>query len=395
VLPENAFQRHRWRLGRGVIAQIVSACRGVGDHVSYRPMRLVSICIFTLAFVWAFGSAAVTQELPKRAAGDYVVDNFHFRSGETLAKMRLHYLTYGKPVIDSSGRVANAVMILHGTTGDGENFTHPSFAGVLFGPGELLDANKYFIILPDSIGHGRSTKPSDGLHAHFPHYDYADMVEAQHLLLTDGLKVNHLRLLMGTSMGCMQSFMWAETYPDFMEAAMALACLPVEIAGRNRIMRKMFMESITTDPAYMNGEYKEEPLAGLRGAMNVFLMMSSAPVAMQKELPTRDAADALVDRFMKEQLAKVDANDMLYAFDASRDYNPDPKLGEIKAHVMLVNSADDEINPPELGIAEREIKKVKNGKFVLLPVSAQTHGHGSHSRPAVWKQYLEELLGEK
>ncbi len=358
-------------------------------------MRFFSICIFPLAFVLALSPFALTQELPERAEGDYVVHNFHFRSGERLAEMRLHYRTYGKPVIDSSGRVANAVMILHGTTGAGENFTQPRFAGVLFGPGELLDANRYFIILPDSIGHGRSTKPSDGLHARFPHYDYADMVEAQHLLLADGLKVDHLRLLMGTSMGCMQSFLWAEAYPDFMDAAMPLACLPVEIAGRNRIMRKMFMESITRDPAYMNGEYKEEPLVGLRGAINVFLMMTSAPVAMQKEFPTRDAADAFVDRFMKEQLAKVDANDVLYAFDASRDYNPEPRLGEIKAQVMWVNSADDEINPPELGIAEREIKKVKNGKFILLPVSDQTHGHGTHSRPAVWKQYLEELLAEK
>jgi homoserine O-acetyltransferase/O-succinyltransferase len=358
-------------------------------------MRFLCLRIFALTLFLALSLSAVTQELSKPAEGDYVVHDFHFRSGESLAEMRLHYRTYGKPVVDTSGKVTNAVMILHGTTGSGENFTAPTFAGVLFGSGQFLDANKYFIILPDSIGHGRSTKPSDGMHAHFPHYDYDDMVAAQHMLLTDGLKVSHLRLLMGTSMGCMQSFLWAETYPDFMDAAMPLACLPVEIAGRNRIMRKMFMESITSDPAYMNGEYKEEPLVGLRGAMNVFLLMVSAPVAMQKELPTRDAADAFVDHFMKEQLAKIDANDMLYAFDASRDYNPESKLDQIKTRVMFVNSADDEVNPPELGIAEREIKKVKNGKFVLLPVSDQTHGHGTHSRPVVWKQYLEELLSEK
>jgi homoserine O-acetyltransferase/O-succinyltransferase len=354
-------------------------------------MKPSLICMSAMAWAVFFASFAFCQQ---PAEGDFVIHDFHFRSGETLAEVRVHYTTYGKPVTDSVGKVTNAVMILHGTTGSGQNFTHPNFAGILFGPGQLLDANRYFIILPDSIGHGHSTKPSDGMHARFPHYDYDDMVKAQHLLLTNGLKINHLRLLMGTSMGCMHSFMWAETYPDFMDAVMPLACLPVEIAGRNRVMRKMFMESITNDPAYMNGEYNEQPLVGLRGAMNVFLLMLSAPVPMQKEFPTRDAADAFLDDFMKERLAGVDANDMLYAFDASRDYDPSPKLDQIKAHVMFVNSADDEVNPPELGIAEREIKKVRNGRFVLLPISAQTHGHGTHSLPAVWKSYLAELLEE-
>jgi homoserine O-acetyltransferase len=323
-----------------------------------------------------------------------VVHNFHFRSGESLPEMNLHYATYGKPVTDSAGRVTNAVMILHGTTGTGQQFTSARFAGVLFGPGQLLDANRYFIILPDSIGHGHSTKPSNGLHAHFPHYDYDDMVEAQHLLLTDGLKVNHLRLLMGTSMGCMHSFVWAETYPDFADAVMPLACLPVQIAGRNRMMRKMFMDSITSDPAYLNGEYKQQPRSGLRAAMNVVLIMASSALQMQKDFPTRDQADAFLDRFMKDQLDKIDANDMLYAFDASRTYDPSPKLAQIKAHVMFINSADDLINPPELGIAERESKNVKNGRFVLLPITDQTRGHGTHTLPAVWKQYLSDLLAE-
>ena len=364
-------------------------------------MRLISIRFFALVlafaslFLFLFDCVlASSQEIPKPAEGDFVVHDFHFRSGEGLQEMRLHYATYGKPVTDSAGRVTNAVMVLHGTTGSGNNFTRPTFAGVLFGAGQLLDANKYFIILPDSIGHGHSTKPSDGMHAHFPHYDYDDMVEAQHLLLTEGLKINHLRLLMGTSMGCMHSFVWAENYPDFMDAVMPLACLPVEIAGRNRMMRKMFMDSITGDPAYMNGDYKQEPLVGLRGAINIFLIMVSAPVPMQKDFSTRDKADAFLDHFMKERLESIDANDMLYAFDASRDYDPSSGLDQIKAHVMFVNSADDVINPPELGIAEREIKKVKNGRFVLLPISDQTHGHGTHSLPAVWKQYLAELLEE-
>jgi homoserine O-acetyltransferase/O-succinyltransferase len=357
-------------------------------------MRFKSLFRIASASLLCFTALAFSQEAPKPAEGDFVVHDFHFHSGETLAEMRLHYATYGKPIMDSAGRVTNAVMVLHGTTGSGQNFTHANFSEVLFGPGQLLDANRYFIILPDSIGHGNSTKPSDGLHAHFPHYDYGDMVEAQHLLLTEGLKINHLRLLMGTSMGCMHSFIWAENYPDFMDAVMPLACLPVQIAGRNRIMRKMFMDSITGDPAYMNGEYKEEPLSGLRSAMNVFLIMTSSPLQMQKDFPTRDLADAFLERFMKDQLAKIDANDMLYAFDASRDYDPSSRLEQIEAKVIFVNSADDVINPPELGIAEREIKKVKNGKFVLLPVTDQTRGHGTHSLPIVWKQYLGELLAE-
>ncbi len=356
-------------------------------------MRLFSIGLLVLAGVFT-PSLAFSQQAPEPAEGNFVIHDFHFRSGEVLPEMRLHYLTYGKPVSDATGRVTNAVMILHGTTGSGQSFTHANFAGVLFGRGQLLDTNKYFIILPDSIGHGRSTKPSDGMHAHFPHYDYADMVAAQHLLLTEGLKINHLRLLMGTSMGCMHSFMWAETYPDFMDAAMPLACLPVEIAGRNRMMRKMIMDAIIGDPAYMGGDYKEEPIAGLRSAMNVFLIMTSSPLQMQKDYPTREQADAFLERYMKERPQAFDANDMVYAFDASRDYNPEPNLGDIKTHVMFVNSADDQINPPELGIAEREIKRVKNGKFVLLPITDQTRGHGTHSLPAVWKQYLAELLAE-
>jgi homoserine O-acetyltransferase/O-succinyltransferase len=356
-------------------------------------MKLSSTRIFALAFTLV-AAVAFAQEAPRPAEGDFVVHNFHFRSGETLPEMNLHYATYGKPVTDSSGKVTNAVMVLHGTTGSGQNFTSARFAGVLFGPGQLLDASRYFIILPDGIGHGHSTKPSDGLHARFPHYDYDDMVAAQHLLLTEGLKVNHLRLLMGTSMGCMHSWIWAETYPDFMDAVLPLACLPVQIAGRNRMMRKMFMDSITTDPAYMNGDYKEEPRAGLRAGMQVFLIMASSALQMQKDFPTRDQADAYVDRYMNEQLSRIDANDMLYAFNASRTYDPSPKLGEIKAHVTFINSADDLINPPELGIAEREIKKVKNGRFVLLPITDQTRGHGTHSLPAVWKQYLSDLLTE-
>ena len=351
------------------------------------PLLVCLVISYFVALGWG------EQASPAANEGDFVVHNVRFRSGESLPEMTLHYTTLGKPMKDASGKVSNAVMILHGTTGSGHQFMSERFAGVLFGPGQLLDANRYYIILPDSIGHGRSTKPSDGLHARFPHYDYADMVEAQHRLLTEGLGVNHLRLLMGTSMGCMHSFMWAESYPEFMDAAMPLACLPVQIAGRNRMMRKMMMDAIRKDPEWMNGEYKQQP-SGMRTVFDLFLVMTSSPLQMHKDYPTRDQADAYVENFMKTHLQNSDANDLLYAFDASRNYDPSPRLDQIQAPVMFINSADDFINPPELGIAEREIKKVKRGRYVLLPITDQTRGHGTHSLPAIWKQYLAELLAE-
>jgi homoserine O-acetyltransferase len=356
-----------------------------------KPCSLAHLLI--VSYLIVFPTALCAQELPKPAEGDYLVHDFHFRSGETLPELRLHYATYGKPITDANGHVANAVMILHGTTGSGQQFVSPQFAGVLFGPGQLLDSSRYFIILPDGIGMGHSSKPSDGLHARFPHYDYDDMVEAQHLLLTQALKVDHLRLLMGTSMGCMHSWIWLETYPDFMDSAMPLACLPVQIAGRNRMMRKMIMDAIGEDPQWMNGEYKQPP-PSLKTAFDIFLIMAASPLQLQKDYPTRDQADSYLDRYLKTRIASTDANDLLYAFDASRNYDPSAKLGQIKAPVMFINSADDLINPPELGIAEEQIKKVKKGRFVLLPITDQTRGHGTHSLPVVWKQYLAELLAE-
>jgi homoserine O-acetyltransferase/O-succinyltransferase len=284
-------------------------------------------------------------------------------------------------------------MVLHGTGGSGHQFVNERFAGVLFGPGQLLDSSRYFIILPDSIGHGGSSKPSDGLHARFPHYEYDDMVQAQYLLLTEGLKVNHLRLLMGTSMGCMHSWIWLEAHPDFMDAAMPLACLPVQIAGRNRMTREMIMDSIRQSPDWNNGDYKQQP-RGLEDALYILLMMSSSPLQMQKQYPTRDQADNYLHDFIKTRVATTDANDLLYAVDSSQNYDPSHNLELITAPVMYVNSADDQINPPELGIAEKEIKRVKGGQFVLLPITDQTRGHGTHTLPAVWKQYLAQLLAE-
>lgn len=323
--------------------------------------------------------------------GDFVVRDFRFKSGETLPELKLHYRTLGGPARDSKGVVTNAVLILHGTGGSGRQFLSSQFASVLFGSEQLLDARRYFIILPDSIGHGHSSKPSDGLHARFPHYEYDDMVRAQHLLLTEGLHVNHLRLVMGTSMGCMHSWVWGEAYPEFMDALFPLACLPIEIAGRNRIARKMIMDSIRTDPEWKNGEYTAQP-RGLRGALYVLMLMGSSALQMQKNYATRDAADKYLDEWLAGRLATTDANDLLYQVNASRNYNPSPALEKIKVPVVFVNSADDFINPPELGTAEREIKKIPRGRFVLLPITDQTRGHGTHTFAAVWRPYLAELL---
>jgi len=323
--------------------------------------------------------------------GDFVAKDFAFRDGEKIGELRLHYRTLGTPVRDSAGHVTNGVMILHGTGGTGAQFLAPQFAGELFGAGQLLDVAKYFIILPDGIGHGKSSKPSDGLHAKFPQYDYDDMVAAQHAL-AEHLGVAHLRLILGTSMGCMHSFVWGETYPEFMDALMPLACQPAQIAGRNRVWRKMVMDAIREDPEWKGGEYTAEPKQGLRTALDLLLIAGSAPLQMQKAQPTRDAADKYLDEYFASRGPGLDANDLLYAVNASRNYNPKPGLEKIRARVMYVNSADDFINPPELGIAEREIRRVAGARFVLIPVSDATHGHGTHTWAAVWKQYLAELL---
>src|ERR1700724_995681 len=332
----------------------------------YSFLLTAAVCL--LVSPSAVGQAA---KWPGTTEGDYVAKNFKFRSGETLPELRLHYTTLGKPVRNAEGRVTNAVLILHGTGGSGTQFLQPIFAGELFGPGQLLDARRYFVILPDGIGHGKSSKPSDGLHAHFPQYDYDDMVAAHYRLLNEGLGVNHLRLVLGTSMGCMHSFVWGETYPDFMDALMPLACQPVQIAGRNRMFRKMTMDAIREDPDWKNGDYTAEPQESLKFAADIFILASSAPLQMQKSAPTRDDADKLLADSQKRLVAGFDANDLLYALNASRNYDPSSQLGKIQAWVMFVNSADDFINPPELGIAEREIKHVRKGRFVLIPVSDQ------------------------
>lgn len=352
-------------------------------------MRVLGVLAGVLLSI---GVAAAEPVALQANEGDFVARDFGFASGEKLSELRVHYTTLGKPMRDAQGRVTNAVMILHGTGGDGKQFFRPQFADVLFAPGGLLDPAKYFIILPDGIGHGKSSKPSDGMRARFPHYDYDDMVKAQHLLLTQGLGVDRLRLIMGTSMGCMHAFVWGETFPDFMDAMMPLACLPVEIAGRNRMWRKMTMDAITLDPDWMGGAYTAQPVRALRTAASLLVIAGSAPIFQQQSLPTREAADAFVEKTMAERIADLDANDLLYQIAASRNYNSSPKLEAIKARVTWVNSADDFINPPELGIAEREAKRLKRGTFVLLPASAETRGHGSHTWAALWQQHLAALL---
>jgi len=331
---------------------------------------------------------------PAPAEGDWIAKDFHFVSGETMLELKLHYITIGKPERDSRGVVRNAVLIMHGTGGSGRGFLSEGFGGQLFGPGQLLDGMKHYIILPDAIGCGKSGKPSDGLHMRFPKFTYDDMVRADYLLLTEGLGVNHARLVMGTSMGAMHTWVWGEMYPDFMDALMPLGSNPVEIAGRNRMIRKMIIDSIEQDPDWNGGEYTKPPIHGLMCAQYLLSIMTSSPLQLQKLYPTRESVDAMVERTFPARAANTDANDMIYAYESSRFYNPEPNLDKIKAPLYAINSADDMVNPPELGISEREIKKVKRGRFILIPISDQTRGHGTHSMPSIWGKYLAELLEE-
>jgi len=347
-----------------------------------------------LACLVVVAGTVAAADFPAPVEGDFVVHGFTFTTGETLPELTLHYRTIGTPRRDASGVVGNAVLILHGTGGAGSGFLAQSFGGQLFGAGQLLDATRYFIILPDGIGHGKSSKPSDGLRTRFPKYTYDDMVRAQHLLLTDGLKVNHLRLVLGTSMGAMHCWVWGEMFPDFVDGLVPLASVPTQIAGRNRVMRTMIMDSIRNDPAWRGGDYTEQPRQGLVGAINLLLMMTSSPLQWQTQNPTRDTADRWYENQITSRVATTDANDMLYQFNASRDYDPSPNLEKITAAVLAINSADDVVNPPELGLMEKLITRVKRGKYVLIPTSDQTRGHGTHSLPAVWGQHLADFLKE-
>jgi len=350
--------------------------------------------IRTLAAALLLAAPAVAQTPDKwrGVEADHVVRNFTFASGETLPELKLHYLLLGTPHRDAQGRIDNAVMVLHGTGGSGRQFLQPQFADKLYGPGQPLDLAKFYVILPDGIGHGASSKPSDGLHAKFPHYNYDDMVKAQHAVLADALGLDGLRLLMGTSMGCMHAFVWGETYPGFAKALMPMACLPVEIAGRNRTWRKLAMDAIRADPAWAGGDYTAQPVAGLRTAIALGMIAGSVPLRQQVEAPTRAAADAAVEARTTADLARADANDQLYALDASRDYNPQARLGTITVPVAWINSADDFINPPGLKIAEAEVGKMPKATFRLIPETAAGRGHSTHTWAKFWEADLRALL---
>jgi homoserine O-acetyltransferase len=322
----------------------------------------------------------------------YDIPNFHFKSGETLPTLHLHYLTLGTPHRDAQGHTDNAILLLHGTGGNAHSLLNPVFSNVLFGPGQPFDITRFFLILPDDIGHGQSSKPSDGLRMKFPQYDYDDMVLSQHQMLLDGLHVDHLRLILGTSMGCMQSFVWGETFPSFADALAPFACLPVELAGRNRMWRYMAIQDIRNDPAWQNGDYTTEPAEGLRGASDLLVLAGGAPLQLQKNYPTRALTEAYTDRILAADIARTDANDFLYYVNASRNYNSEPRLATITAPVLWINSADDFINPPELGIAEKLVTRMPHAKFLLIPISDATRGHGTHTQAIVWKQYLIDFL---
>lgn len=345
-----------------------------------------------LILAWSAAGAAQADYSARLREGDALLRDFRFASGERLAELRIHYATLGTPRRDPKGAVTNAVMILHGTGGSRRQFLQPQFAGELFGPGQPLDIRRYYVILPDGIGHGKSAKPSDGPRMRFPKYDYSDMVEAQRRMLVEALGVSRLRLVMGTSMGCMHIFVWAQAHPDFARALMPMACLPTQIAGHNLMWRKLAVEGIRNDPAWAGGDYSVQPVQGLRTAVSVLQIAGFAPLYLQKAYPTREAADAYIVERVARDLPSRDANDLIYQLEASRTYHPWPRLERIRAPMTWVNSADDFINPAEYGIAEEAARRLKTARYVLIPATSDTRGHGTHTWAKFWRQELIDLL---
>src|SRR3954469_13375423 len=326
-------------------------------------------------FLWV-ACTALAAAYPDPKPGEVAFRDFHFSGGEVLPALKLHYFTLGTPARNANGQIANAVLLLHGTGGKGTGFLTPTFAGELFGSGQVLDATRWFIIVPDNIGHGGSSKPSDGLHAKFPHYGYRDMVEAQHRLLEESLGVQHLRLIIGTSMGCMHAWMWAGNQPHYMDAVLPIACLPAPIAGRNRMERRLIVDAIRNDPEWQGGDYAKQP-QGLLTALRMIAISAGSTRQLYLQAPNVEATDRLLDRMVLQRMQYADANDFLYAWDTSRAYNPPENLGRISAGVTAVNLADDGRNPPQLQVMEREIVRAPNGIYVLIPASDRTHGHAS------------------
>lgn len=328
--------------------------------------------------------AQTPAPVPSPKEGTWVVRDFRFHTGEVLPELRLHYSTLGEP----SGE---PVLVLHGTTGSGAGMLNPAFGGELFGPGQPLDARKYFVILPDAIGAGKSGKPSDGLRARFPRYNYNDMVDAQYRLVTEHLGIKHLRLVIGNSMGGMHTWIWAQRYPDLLDIAVPMAAMPTEMSGRNWMMRRLIVDSIRNDPEWMGGEYTRQPRSWQFASVFYAIGTNGGHQALFKAAPTREKADALLDSRLKGPFAG-DANDHLYQWESSGDYNPSPGLEKIKATVLAINSADDERNPPELGVMERELKRIRNARLLLIPGSPDTAGHGTTAQAKWWKKELAELL---
>jgi homoserine O-acetyltransferase/O-succinyltransferase len=352
--------------------------------------RALAAALLVAAAPTAFAQAPATTQWPNQKEGDFVIRDFRFKSGETLPVLTIHYTTLGTPQRNAAGDVINAVILLHGTSSSGKAWLMPSLADELFAPGQPLDVARYFIVIPDGIGRGGSSKPSDGLKGHFPHYRYEDIVTSEYRLVTEGLGIKHLRLVMGSSMGGMHTWMWGYTYPDLMDGLIPIASQPIEISGRNWIQRRVAAEAIRQDPGWNNGFYDKNPTQWTVTAPYGFLQTENV-LQLQKMFPTREACDAIY-RKLQEEARRRDANDTLWGVEAVVDYNPTPHLHRIKARLMAINSADDETNPPQLASTEREIKRIPNAKYVLIPASEETHGHFTHLRASFWKTHVAEFL---
>ena len=364
---------------------------GIPSHEVLQRSRVLQVAILVLLTMFSPIGGAHAAGYPEPTQADFVLRDFHFAEGGTLAELRMHYFTIGAPLRDERGHIINAVLLLHGTGGRGAGFLTDAFAGELFGNGQPLDASRWFIIVPDNLGHGGSSKPSDGLRAKFPRYGYADMVQAQRRLVTEGLGLDHLRLVVGISMGGMHAWMWAVQHADFMDAVVPVASLPVQVSGRNRMERRLIVDAIRNDPEWNGGNYDRQPQA-LVTALRMIAISAGSARQLYLEAPTQEATDRLLDRMVEQRMHNADANDLLYAWDASRDYDPQPGLRRVQAQLVAVNFADDERNPPALGILEREIANVPNGRFVLVAASERTRGHSSAANASLWKDVLTELL---
>jgi homoserine O-acetyltransferase len=365
--------------------------RGLQGGAELGMKHIIALASIALSASGAFAQNAPTA-YPDQKESDFIVSDFRFTSGETLKELRLHYATLGSPQRNGAGEITNAVLLLHGTSGTGKNYLRPMLGGELFGKGQPLDATKYYVILPDNIGRGGSSKPSDGMRAKFPHYRYSDVVEAQHRLVTEALGVKHLRLVLGTSMGAMNTWMWGERYPQMMDALVPIASQPIEVSGRNWLFRRMTIDAIRNDPDWSNGDYEKQPTRWVYADI-VGLLMTANPSRLQEAAPTRAKADALYEQWLADE-KKLDTNDELYAIESILDYDPAPALEKIQAKLLAVNFADDEVNPAEIGTVQREITRVKNAKLVIIPTTEMSYGHTTTGRAAIWKPYLAEFLSE-